>query len=39
MKANIDKINWENLSLNINAIDILKSYKDKINYENLALNY
>jgi hypothetical protein len=31
-----DKINWYNLSLNINAIDILGVYK--INWNNLSSN-
>ena len=32
------KINWDNLSLNINAIELLKNNQDKINWDNLSLN-
>ena len=35
---NIDKINWNNISLNKNAIDIIKNNLDKINWDNLLIN-
>jgi len=34
----INNINWNNLSLNKNAIDLLKNNKDKIEWNNLSLN-
>ena len=47
IKKNINKLNqlnklkqyhWDNLSLNINTIDLLEKNKDKINWDNLSLN-
>ena len=35
---NINKINWNNLSLNPNAIELLKENKNKINWNYLSLN-
>jgi hypothetical protein len=35
---NIDKINWQNLSLNENAILLLENNIDKINWHNLSRN-
>jgi len=35
----INKLNWDNLSKNYNAIDLLKENYDKINWENLSMNY
>ena len=35
---NIEKINWDVLSLNPNAIELLKENKDKINSLSLAIN-
>jgi hypothetical protein len=34
----INKINWDCLSLNPNAIKLLKENKDKINWEELSRN-
>ena len=33
-----DKINWKNLSLNINAVDILEKNINKIDWFKLSLN-
>ena len=38
MKKNLDKVDWCNLSLNDNAIEILENNKDKINWYYLSLN-
>ena len=34
----IDKINWDGLSINPNAIELLKKNQNKINWDNLSLN-
>ena len=34
----INKINWDNLSENTNAIELLKENQDKINWGNLYKN-
>ena len=34
----INNINWDMLSLNINAIDLLTSNQEKINWDNLSCN-
>jgi len=36
--VNIKNINWNSLSENPNAIELLKKNKDKINYNYLSLN-
>ena len=36
--VNIDKLNWENLSLNINAIELLKDNSHKIDWGVLSSN-
>ena len=36
--VNINKINWDGLSINPNAIELLKENQDKINWENLSFN-
>jgi hypothetical protein len=38
LEANVDKIHWENLSLNPNAIHLLEKNKDKINWFHLSYN-
>ena len=38
MEKNQDKINWDNLSNNQNAISLLKKNKNKINWSCLSLN-
>ncbi len=38
MENNLDKINWCNLSANINAIHILEKNLDKIDWNNLSRN-
>ena len=38
LKENQNKIDWDNLSLNSNAISLLKENKDKIDWFNLSLN-
>ena len=35
----VNKLNWNHLSENPNAIDILKENKNKINWSKLALNH
>ena len=34
----LDKLDWNNLSLNSSAIELLKDNLDKINWKNLAIN-
>jgi hypothetical protein len=36
--VDINKLNWESLSLNPNAIELLKENKDKINWINMSIN-
>jgi ethanolamine utilization protein EutA (predicted chaperonin) len=38
LKENEDKIEWLNLSENVNAIDLLKENQDKIDWDVLSLN-
>ena len=38
IRKNIDKINWDNLSLNPNAIDLLDKNQDKINWNFISSN-
>ena len=38
IKENKDKIDWEQLSTNPNAIELLKENKDKINWISLSMN-
>ena len=38
VEKNVDKIDWDNLSLNINAISILEKYLDKVNCDTLSRN-
>tara|TARA_B100001778_G_scaffold161484_1_gene132657 strand:+ start:408 stop:566 length:159 start_codon:yes stop_codon:yes gene_type:complete len=35
----ITKLNWDNLSSNDNAIDLLKENQNKINWEYLSFNF
>jgi uncharacterized protein YlzI (FlbEa/FlbD family) len=34
----LDKLNWQNLSLNPNAIDLLRENPHRIHWQNLSLN-